>query len=116
GGEGRWRYAGDRAGAPAFPGPDPHPGAPLRSRWLSCPSDLLEVNLIDHRGPFGDVGFDALPEVVRAARTRLVAECVQPLDRRRLREDAPDLAVEPADDRFGKARRDRKSTRLNSSH
>src|ERR1700733_10989589 len=49
---------------------------------------LLEMNLLDHRTPSGDVGFDALLEFVRAARRRFVAEGVQLRDRRRLQQDA----------------------------
>src|SRR5579883_1003779 len=62
------------------------------------------MNLLDYARPFGDVGLDALLELVRAARRRLVAEGVQLLDRGRLQENARDLAVEPVDDRCRKAR------------
>src|SRR5262249_3973410 len=61
-------------------------------------SDLFEVDLLHHGSPFGDVRFDTFPEFFRTARPRLVAECMQPLDRRRLLESAPHFAVEPTDD------------------
>jgi hypothetical protein len=54
------------------------------------------MNLLDHGAPSGDVGFDALLELVRAARRRFVAEAAELRDRRRLQEDARDLAVEQA--------------------
>ena len=62
---------------------------------------FLEVNLLGHRRPFGDVVDEPLFEFGRRRRRRLVAECVHALDRCRVFENTHRLGVEPVDDRLG---------------